>query len=449
MARGGKNLSRRSFILFGSSFFASSQLARIANASNLDVIVIGAGAAGLAATAALIKKGKSVLCIEANNRIGGRVHTDHTIFGVPYDMGAHWITLGHRNPYSKYGQNEGFTVYEDPDEEVVYDGNVKINNPNTLWKLYNRTQNVIWSEGKGSKGKDISPLEIAPEKSSPWYDTVHLMIGPYSMAKDYNHFSCKDWAHYGETSIDWFCKEGFGSVVAHRWRDVPVQLNTQAKEINWDGQEVRVKTNNGTLSAKKCIVTVSTGVLAAEKIKFSPSLPVEKYEAFNGITMGIYNHVALQFKKNFFDLGNDGYLYYKVKSQNDSSPKATAGIVNVGGSNLSLFDTGGEFARELEKEGEQASINFALEELRVIFGSKIDKHLVKAHATMWGRNPLTIGSYASAEPGKFHLRKILREPVGEKIFFSGEATTPRQWATVNGAHISGNYVANLLLKSYL
>ena len=444
-----KLVNRRQFVLSGLGLAASTQFPATSNASTLDVIVIGAGASGLAATSALIKKGKSVLCIESNNRIGGRVHTDHTIFGVPYDMGAHWITHGHRNPFSKYGLNEGFTLYEDPEEEAVYDGNTKINNPNTLWKLYDKTQNAIWYKGKGDKGGDISPLEITPENSSPWYDTVHLIIGAYSMAKDYSHFSCKDWANYGYDNTSWFCKEGFGALVAHRWQNIPVQLNTHAKEIKWDGQEVKVKTNNGTLSAKKCIVTVSTGVLAAEKIKFSPPLPVEKYEAFNGITMGIYNHIALQFKKNFFELGDDGYLYHKVKSQNASSPRATCGIVNIGGSNLSLFDPGGEFARELEKEGEQASINFALEELRTIFGSKVDKQLIKAHATMWGRNPLTVGSYASAEPGKFHLRKTLREPVGEKIFFSGEATVPHQWATVNGAHISGNYVANLLLNSFL
>ena len=87
-----------------------------------------------------------------------------------------------------------------------------------------------------------------------------------------------------------------------RWKDIPVKLNTEAKEIKWGGQGVQVETNKGTISAKACVVTVSTGVLNAKKIKFTPDLSLEKYESFSGISMGVYNHIALQFKKNFFDI---------------------------------------------------------------------------------------------------------------------------------------------------
>ena len=75
-----------------------------------------------------------------------------------------------------------------------------------------------------------------------------------------------------------------------------------------------------------------------------------------------------------------------------------------------------EIASELEKAGEEASIDFVLGELKSIFGSKVDKHLIKAHATSWASNPFTLGSYASAEPGSFHLRNVLSQSVDDRIF---------------------------------
>ena len=80
--------NRRQFISSILSVSALINLPKISLASDPDVIVIGAGASGLAATEYLLKKGKSVICIEANNRIGGRCYTDNAFFGVPYDMGA-------------------------------------------------------------------------------------------------------------------------------------------------------------------------------------------------------------------------------------------------------------------------------------------------------------------------------------------------------------------------
>ena len=90
--------------------------------SNPDVVVIGAGASGLAATAELMKKGKSVVCIEAMNRIGGRCYTDNSIFGVPYDMGAHWLDGADGSPFVKYAKkNEKFKIWPnsyDADQSV-------------------------------------------------------------------------------------------------------------------------------------------------------------------------------------------------------------------------------------------------------------------------------------------------------------------------------------------
>ena len=439
---------RRRFIISGISGLALTFLPRFSFASsNPDVVVIGAGAAGLAATNYLMQKGKTVICIEADNRIGGRVYTDNSIFGVPYDLGAHWIEASKKNPYRIYGEknkNELNVYPEGKEKYVFYDGDKRLVWPadKEMWKVFDAAEAAIVKAKK-----DIAPIEVMPFKSSEYFDTAHLIIGPWVMAKDFSNYSCKDYndAEWG-TGSEWQCEQGYGTLVAHRWKDIPAKLNTEAKEIKWGGQGVQVETNKGTISAKACVVTVSTGVLNAKKIKFTPDLSPEKYESFSGISMGVYNHIALQFKKNFFDIKEkDSYLYYKIRSQNVPSPKGFVGFLNMSGSNLSYFDTGGEFARELEKEGEQASIDFVLTELRTIFGSKVDKNLIKGHATKWAANPLTLGSYATAEPGKAHLREVLRKSVGDRIFFAGEATA-KDWASVEGAHNSGETIAEKILQ---
>ena len=207
---------------------------------------------------------------------------------------------------------------------------------------------------------------------------------------------------------------------------------------------MRVETDRGVIRARACIVTVSTGVLAHEGIRFDPPLPVAKRESFHGISMGIYNHVALLFRDNFFGVGADGYVYHKVESRGAASPEGMGVLVDASGSNLAYADVGGECARALEWEGPRAATDFVLATLRGIFGAEVDRQLVKAHATAWGSDPLARGAYASAEPGRHGMRDVLREPVGDRVWFAGEACSEDDWATVAGAHKSGVATARAL-----
>jgi monoamine oxidase len=196
-------------------------------------------------------------------------------------------------------------------------------------------------------------------------------------------------------------------------------------------------------------VTVSTGVLNSSKIKFTPELSEKKYEAFDGISMNSYHRIAIEHDPKFFSLygiNADNYLYMKVDSENSNSePEAVNGLLRVFGKNVSYFNTKGRFAKDLENEGQDASIDFVLNKLRSTLGSSIDKYFIKAHATEWINNPYTLGAYSGAKPGKANLRNALKEPVGKKIFFAGEATAG-QYATVHGADRSGKRAAELLIK---
>jgi len=412
---------------------------------NPDVVIIGAGAAGLGAAKTLSDLGISFLLIEAQNRIGGRAYTDQHTFGVPYDMGCHWLNYGRINPWIAYGKTNGFSVTPaDEDNYGLFVGQKKATQKErTEYELaYYRLEKKIGRIAEKSSNPDISPAE-AIQLDTKWDKMAAYMMGPLDLAKEFDDFSCQD--YWESPGVDpYYCREGYGALVTHYGRKLPVQLSTPAHHINWRGPGVKVGTSNGTISSKAVILTVSTGVLAADKIKFTPALPVKKQESFRYISMGTYNNAALQFSKDFFGLGPDRYVDYV----NDSGTEAGGMLTNIGGTNLTFVYSGGDSGRELELVGVQAGMDWGLNEVVKIYGSDAKKYFVKGNFTRWGEHPWTLGSYASAKPGYYHMRKELRKTIADKVFFAGEATHPLQWATCGGGLLSGidaaNAVANKL-----
>jgi len=408
-----------------------------------EVVIIGAGAAGLGAAKTLTDLGISFLLIEAQSRIGGRAYTDHHTFSVPYDMGCHWLNYGRINPWIDYGKTNGFTMDRVPEDYGLYVGKRKATRKErTEYEFaYERIEDKIGWIAKKSSNPDISPAEVI-KIDNKWEKLAAYMLGPLDMAKEFNNFSCKDW---WESPGDdpYYCKEGYGALVAHYGRKLPVQLATPAHHINWQGPGVKVETSEGTISSKAVILTVSTGVLAADKIKFTPTLPVKKQESFHYISMGTYNHAALQFSKDFFGLGPDRYVDYV----NEAGTEAGGMLTNIGGTNLTFVYSGGDLGRELELAGVKAGVDWGLNEVVKIYGSDVKIYFVKGNFTRWGEHPWTLGAYASAKPGYYHMRQELRKPIADKVFFAGEATHPEQWATCGGGLLSGIDAANAVAST--
>lgn len=443
----GENMniySRREILQLCATATAGVLLPAVSGANENDVVIIGAGAAGISAARQLRKKGLSVTVIEAADRVGGRVHTDHRIFGVPYDTGAHWLHYGEANPFVSHGLRNGFTIYKAPDDEVLQVGDRKATEAEAeaFNEAYDEAVRAISKAGR--RGMDVSPASVVPDFGT-WNHSVNLAVGPYEMAKDLDHFSCVDW-YSGEDGTDYYCREGFGTLFTHSARDVPVTLNTKAQRVRWGNRGVQIDTDKGTLNARAVVITVSTGVLAEGGITFSPALPADMEEAIHQLTMGHYTHVALRFKENFFGIGEDGYFYYKVDELSNGSPKGFAALINAAGTGISYCDIGGDFARQMALEGEAATLDFVLGELRRMFGGTADRNLLGAHVADWSTNPLTRGAYASAEPGSANLRRKLHNNIAERIWFAGEAVSRDDWATVAGAHKSGRKAAKSISR---
>ena len=233
-----------------------------------------------------MERGHSVLTIEAAERIGGRALTDLETFGVPYDLGAHWLHRAGKNPFVKYAKNNGFRVYPAPNDEIVYVGEREASDEEyaAYEKAYQAAIRAISAAGRA--GRDIGPIEVVPD-GGDWHDLVHFVIGPWEMGKDFDHFSCEDWWN-SEDGVDWFLRAGFRCAARPRCERhpgadrYPGHAYQMGEQRGYWWRPIAALSRRGPV-----LLTASTGVLANEAIVFEPPLPVAKQESFHGISMGL------------------------------------------------------------------------------------------------------------------------------------------------------------------
>jgi monoamine oxidase len=411
-----------------------------AQSSNPDVVIVGAGAAGLAAARTMAEAGLTFVLIEAKDRIGGRAFTDTARFGLPFDHGCSWLHHSDRNPFTPLAEAAGFTLLPHDDSgDAVFVGDRRANEAelaafDTAW------DDAIGAIRKiGVSGDDIAPGPFMPVEL-PWSNVSKSWIGPLSMGVDVEDFSAHDWWSLDDTDPDLMIREGFGTLVALYGRDVPVSLATPATAIRWGGSGVVVETTAGTINAKACILTVSTGVLASDAIRFDPPLPVEKQEAIAGLPMGLLAKIPLQFEGTRFGLTPNDWLSYAANDE-----RLCYFLTWPFDMDLMIGWVGGRFGWELSAAGEDAAIDFGLGELRRIFGGDVDKHFVKGGFTGWANDPDVRGGYAYQRPGAAGARTALSRALADRLFFAGEATAGSLAMTCGGAFRSGERAAREIL----
>jgi monoamine oxidase len=186
---------------------------------------------------------------------------------------------------------------------------------------------------------------------------------------------------------------------------------------------------------------VSTNVLAARKIKFNPELPRRQLDAAGKLKLGSYDHVALELPDNPLGLRGDELVFEKSKGTHTA-----ALFANASGSTLCMIDVAGSFGRELSAKGEKEMVAFALEWLAGLFGTDLKAVVRRTHATRWNDEPNVLGAFSVASPGGQPSRKILMEPLNNRVFLAGEAAHENLWGTVGGAWESGERAADAVIR---
>lgn len=421
-----------------------------------DVVIIGAGLAGLGAAALLRDTGTRALVLEASGRVGGRAWTDYpaALGGVWFDMGAVWFHNAEHNPLVPIARAAGDTLLRSDQirQERTFIGDrlatdAELEAYEQTWPRYEAAADAILA----AKG-DVSLAEVTRQfPGDPSAATIEAWEGPVICAVDADQFSALDWRRNALDGSNLVPDGGIGAFVKRRLtRGLDIRLSTPVTQIRWNGPkgQVTVETADGSITAGACIVTVSTGVLASGALAFDPVLPARVTEAVHALPMGLAMKVALRAN------GPDRL---------DLPPHCSVDrIIARSGEPLMPFQCwpfgrdyvqgwiGGSVAWDLARHGEAAAVDFALGYLRQAFGSRVDRLFAGGASlvTRWDADPWIRGAYCNAVPGSALARDTLAEPVSDgHLMFAGEACNVGYGGTLAGAWISGQAAARTALAA--
>jgi len=429
--------------------------------NDADILIIGAGVAGLAAARLLAAAGLAVTILEARDRIGGRIHTLHDPRSpLPIELGAEFV---HGRPPETL--------------QIVKKNRLELADVSTRhWFLRNgiiTDSSDFWSELEDV----MEQMKHAPPGDQSFAEFLesycrshdlgeakviaHLFVEGFHAA-DAERISVLGLNKVNEAtdSIDgekaFRLPHGYDQIVRSLYDDAVshgarIQLNTVVEEVNWRRHAVEV-TSAGRLRAKRLLVTLPLGVMQADlhetgSVRFLPRLE-EKEQAARKLVMGDAVRLILRFREPFWEglelKTKDGPTENLSKLAFIHSPEMsipTWWTQSPTRAPLLVGWMGGPSAKRLTGESQDALTNRGLESLAVILGiprSALEEQMESSYTYNWRGDPFSRGSYSYIPIGGLSAPAELAQPVEDTLFFAGEATnTAGHSGTVHGAIASG------------
>jgi len=434
-------VNRRAFLAGSAAVAAAPVLAAPAVQPDFDVLIVGAGAAGIAAARRVAAAGRRFVVLEASERWGGRCFTDMRTFRIPYERGARWIYMPDLNPLAKLALKAGLDIYPMPAGQRLRIGlrDAREGETEDFFANLVRCNRGISDAARGKV--DVSCAQALPNDLGDWRPTMEFVLGNFGCGKALSDISAMDLAKSAEREVAAFCRQGLGTLVGKLAFGSPIQFSSPVTRIAWGDRLVEAETRGTLLTARAAIVTASTAVLASGKIKFQPGLPARHAEAIGKLGLGSYEHVAIEFTGNPLGLRSDDLIFEKA-----ADPRTAALLGNVSGSRLCVVEVAGRLAADLAGDGAAAMTPFAIDWLAGLFGSGLKRAVERTHATRWTKEPWVLGAFSAAAPGGQWARRALAEPVDEHLWFAGEAVHETLWGTLGGAWEAGERAADAALR---
>lgn len=354
------------------------------------VIIIGAGASGLAAAKVLEKNNVDYKVLEATNRYGGRLKKDTILADFPIDIGAEWL---HSAPITlnklkgKYG--------DEIDEELI---------------PYHLDCTAIWN---GTEYK----------VNSSWQNDFRYNFLPESKFKNTTWYD--------------FVNENIAKTVLQN-----IHYNSPVVSIDYSNNKVSVITTDGTTyEADRILVTVPIGVLKSEKISFIPEIKQERKDAIDEITFHPGFKVVMKFSDKFYpdaiecEVDNGEKGYYDIAFGKETQD-------NI----LGFLCTGDETQKYYDLNSNEQIIDSLISELDQIFDGKASANYSGEYILEnWGQYEFALGTWTQAFQEKKSNLKILNQSLDQKVYFAGEINDPYKQMGVPGAILSGYYSIDKLL----
>jgi len=410
-----------------------------------DVLVLGAGMAGLATGHALLEDDLDVLVLEARDRLGGRVHTDRQFAGFPLELGAEFIH-GERAATWRWVDRLGlatvhWTKLDDSWVRLADGRRLTMREARAVspaldvtrtWELPEVPPRPLESFGDYLRrvGFDRERLDYvrrafanAAGESMRFLDATATLA--YLNATDLDGLE------------DYRIVEGYGAIVEALGVGLDIETRTVVNRVRWGAQGVTVTTDDGReFRGRTAVITLPLGVLQAGDVTFDPPLPAPKRQALAGLGMGPVAKFVYRFAEPLtpdeiqavYAAGNPPMWW------SPSAPHPTTEAV-VWSALVS-----GDGLVELTRVSEEDALERALEAFRREVGRPGLRPL-QAKLVDWSADPFARGGYSHVRPGHHGARELLAEPT-PPLFWAGEATAPEERAaTVHGALLTGERAA--------
>jgi monoamine oxidase len=406
--------------------------------SDIDVAIIGAGAAGLGAAHALQNSGLSTIVLEARDRVGGRAHTIMAAPDIAFDLGCGWLHSANKNSFVEIAERLNIEIDKTrpPWRQQSFDAGFPLAERadfiGALDSFYDR------AEAAAKSGRDAAASSVL-EPGNRWNPMIDA-ISTYVNGCELDQVSILDMDAYEDTEINWRARHGYGALMTAYGAQCPLAFNTQVTRIDHSGARVRIETSQGTLTAGKVIVTVPTNLIANETIRFHPALPA-KLNAARGLPLGLADKVMLAL--------DDPEALPKDGNLRGATMRRAMGTYHLRPFGQPCIEGffGGSYAQQLEDAGDGALAAASIDEIAALLGNDFRRKLKPLAQSRWAHDPFARGSYSHALPGHAGDRAVLAAPVDGRLFFAGEATSPNFFSTAHGARDSGERAAGEVVAS--
>ena len=401
------------------------------------VIIIGAGAAGISAGITLQRLGIPFLILEASSRVGGRAFTDTTSLPSHWDQGCSWLHCADVNPLVEWADKIGsiYDTIDRSDKSLLWYKNQWANalQQSSVQNSINARFTNIYNAAK--KGLDI-PISEIPVPDGIGSDVANTMITLMS-SDDTENVSASGYGDYDDTNVNWLLTSGYGNLIKKMAEGLPIRTDIQVYSVKNYRKGVRIETASETIDAPAAIVTVSTNVLKSGQIQFLSGTAQKMLDLISDVPCGTYEKVAIALDRYPFDPADNEAIWFSQSSEKNPiyfqiSPKNQS---------MLIAHVAGQRARDLMNDGTKIMVDFALERLKVMFGSNIQKIITGTAATSWQTNPFIKGGYSYARPGAGNNRRDMIALDTGLIAFAGEAFSLPWFGTAHGAYQSGKDVA--------
>jgi len=397
---------------------------------DIDVAVIGAGAAGVAAARRLSDAGVSCVLIEARDRVGGRAHTLPGEFAL--DLGCGWLHSANENDWAALAEKLGFAIddYPPPWARPAWEGNFSAAEQKQYWAAWRG----FYERVEAAEDKDVL-LSDCFEPDNRFNPMLGAVI-TYANGAEAEKITTREYALYHDTGQNKRIERGYGALIAALAAGLDVQLDCPVSLIEHAGKRLRIATPRGELSARAAVIAVPPGVLANGTLRFAPALPA-KVDAAAHLPLGVADKIFLRIDKPE-DLPKDTRVVgSRVTHETGMYTLRAFGRPVIEG----YF--GGAFAASLE--GEIAP--FAIEQICGALGSDMRKRLTVIAESAWARDPYSLGSYSYGSRGAAAARAALAASVDERLFFAGEHCSAHDFSTAHGAYRMGVRAADEAIRT--